>query len=479
LGLGAGESDGPGPAGAGKGSEQVAVAAQSIIGLDIGTARIKFAELRLTRGGPEVVSLGIAPTPKETISNGVIVDPGTLAAAIRELLSSNGARARSVVSSVAGSSLVVRTIELPRMTSEELASTMRWEVERHIPFAASEVVMDYQPLIPPEEVPAEAQNMEVLLAVAQEDMINAHLETLQAAGLEPVAIDVEPLSACRSLIDINQGQGSYEQVIALLNVGATATDLSIFRNGLLSFTRTVYTAGDALTNAIGEHLGCDFVEAEQMKEQEGRLFLEAGAPALAAGEAAAPPPAAEAAPTPPQPEAAGEEPSAFAYLPEEEEEEGKPRRVVDLEAELAGSEAEPERPSFEMPTAEPRPAPPPPSGPSLLPTARVPGAGSPERRIYEAMVPTLAEMVTEIRRTLEFYTSQHPDSRVDKLIVFGGTSRLPDFEKFLANEIGLTTELADPFSRIPILGNPDADTLRQAACFLPVAVGLGIRDMLE
>ena len=55
-----------------------------------------------------------------------------------------------------------------------------------------------------EELPPEAQNMEVLLAVAQEDMINAHVDTLFRAGLDPVALDVEPLAAGRSLIDINR-----------------------------------------------------------------------------------------------------------------------------------------------------------------------------------------------------------------------------------------------------------------------------------
>ena len=72
------------------------MAAQSVIGLDIGTARIKFSEVHATRNGPEIVSMGVAPTPREAISNGVIVDPATLGAAIRELLSSNGAHSRAV-----------------------------------------------------------------------------------------------------------------------------------------------------------------------------------------------------------------------------------------------------------------------------------------------------------------------------------------------------------------------------------------------
>jgi type IV pilus assembly protein PilM len=241
------------------------MADKAVLGLDIGTSRIKFVEARGGRSGPVVTNVGMGMTPRDTIANGVIVDPDTLGAAVRQLLAEYGVRTRSVVSSVASqSSLVVRPIEVPRMTRSELTETMQWEVDRHIPFAASEVVMSFEPLIPPEELPEEAQNMEVLLAVAQEDMVDAHVQTLFNAGLDPAALDVEPLSASRSLIDIVGEQGAYDRTYALLNIGANTTDLSIFRpGGLLSFTRPIPIAGDTVTNAVAEALGYEFHEAER------------------------------------------------------------------------------------------------------------------------------------------------------------------------------------------------------------------------
>ncbi len=277
------------------------MASQSVVGLDIGTNRIKFVEARAGRHGPLITAAGIGLTPRDTISNGVIVDPDTLGAAIRQLLEQNGCKTRMVISSVASqSSLVVRPIEVPRMTRAELAQTMQFEVERHIPFAASEVVMDFQPMIPPEQLPEDAQNMEVLLAVAQEDMINNHVEALLRAGLEPSVLDVEPLAACRSLIDINADEGSYDHTYALLNVGANTTDLSIVRRGILSFTRPVPTAGDQITQAIADAMGYEFHEAERLKLEHAALYVEHG-PALPEGSSA---PAVPAPPPPlvPEPE---------------------------------------------------------------------------------------------------------------------------------------------------------------------------------
>jgi type IV pilus assembly protein PilM len=419
------------------------MADKGILGLDIGTSRIKFVEARMGRNGPIITNAGIGLTPRDTIANGVIVDPSALGSAVREVLAAHGVRTKAVVSSVASqSSLVVRPIELPRMTREELEDTMKWEVDRHIPFAASEVVMSYEPLIPPEQLPEDATNMEVLLAVAQEDMIEAHVQTLFAAGLDPLALDVEPLSACRSLVDIDRDRGAYDYTYALLNIGATTTDLSMIRNGLLSFTRAIPLAGDNVTNAIADALGYEFGEAERAKIEDGTVYLE-GAPALEAGRGPAPAP---------QPE--GEAPPAA---------EAGAGKVFDLGAD-AGSGA--------PPAEEPAPRP--------LPSVHKPTSGSPARRVYNAMLPTLAELSTEIRRSIEYYANRYPDSRVDKVLLFGGTARLPHFAEFVGNEVGLPTEVGNPFQRLAIdQSSVTVDVVEENACYMPIVVGLAIRDLME
>ncbi len=422
------------------------MADKAVLGLDIGTSRIKFVEARLGRSGPVVFNVGMGMTPRDTISNGVIVDPETLGAAVRQMLSEHGVRTRSVVSSVASqSSLVVRPIEVPRMTRVELQSTMQWEVDRHIPFAASEVIMDFEPLIPPEQLPEDAQNMEVLLAVAQEDMIEAHVQTLFNAGLDPVALDVEPLSACRSLIDVARDQGSYERTYALLNIGAQTTDLSIFRpGGLLSFTRPIPVAGDNITNAIADNLGYEFHEAERAKMEHGRVYIE-GAPALSASIGAPP-----------------GEPAVFDHAPPPEDETEPKGRIFDL-----GAETSPPRPPAQQPPG------------SALPAIHAPTAGSPERQVYDAMLPTVVELVTEVRRSIEYYVNRFPDSRVDSVLMYGGTARLGSFAEFLGNEIGTKVEVANPFAHLTVEeGSVPLEMHNENACFMPIVVGLAIRDMI-
>jgi type IV pilus assembly protein PilM len=246
----------------------------TVLGLDIGTRFIKVVEVRLQKGTISVLNAAMRPTPAGVVSNSQILDSTALGRAIRELLVLNRIACRKVVVSLAGqSSVVVRPIDLPRMSAKELAQTMKFEVERHIPFAADEVVMDYAPLVDPDDLPEESQ-MKVLLAVAQEELVNNYINTLRVAGLHPVAMDMEILATIRSLVDIKQEDGGYDETVALVDIGACSTDISIVKDGNLTFTRSVPIAGDSLTEAISEQLGRSFDEAEELKKQHGRIFVE-------------------------------------------------------------------------------------------------------------------------------------------------------------------------------------------------------------
>jgi len=454
----------------------------TILGLDIGTNLIKVVEMRSARGSLQLLNLGIRPTPPEVISNGVIVDPAALGSAIRGLVQAQGIRTRAVIASVAGqSSLVVRHIEVPKMSRAELADTMRWEVERQIPFAASEVIMDYQPLIEPEELPEDRQNMEVLLAAAQEDMVNAYLETFQVAGLQPRALDIEGLAATRALVNLRAADGLHDQTVALVNIGATTTDISIIRDGLLSFNRPVPMAGDSLTNAISENLGRDLGEAERLKKEVGVVLLDqrptAAVPAPAAPEAEQKTPGAAAA-EPPADEHAPEFDLAAELddiAPQQRQAQPAPEQIFDLS-----------RPPEVAPSAEPAAKPEPAAAGAPAEASAQPRPGiqlsteAVSRRVFEAMLPALSELVSEIRRSLDYYRSRFPDSAVDRVLLFGGTAKLENLAQFVSNEIGIQVELANPLERLdfvpPFYSKPYLDEI---ACLLPIALGLATRDMLE
>jgi type IV pilus assembly protein PilM len=241
-----------------------------VLGLDIGRKAIKAVELRRTGSGIELMGLPVVwPTPERSVEGGVIVDTAAVGGALTELISAGGFHTRKTVVSVGGdSSVVVRITEVPKMTGKELEEAIQWELDRQTPFPIDQTIYDYQPLKPADADP-NAQNMEVLIAVAQEDMINAHIDAIQAAKLIPAAVDVEPLAIARALVDA-AGGALMDQTVSIVHMGASLTTIMVVRKGLLSFVRSIPTAGDALTQAIQQN----FMGDERLSEQVKRAFAD-------------------------------------------------------------------------------------------------------------------------------------------------------------------------------------------------------------
>ena len=483
------------------------------VGVNIGSSLIKVVEARPGKGGPQITALGVAPTPPGTFDNEVITDPQTLGQAIRRLLSDSGISCKRCVSSVAGqSSVVVRIIEVPKMTKQELAETMKWEVERHVPFAANEVIMDFQPVERPGADPAD-QNMEVLLAVAQQEFVNSHIEALLAAGLLPVALDVESLAACRSLIDIKKDD--QEDTIAIVNIGAATTELAVFQNKLLAFPRTLPIAGDALTRALSDGLHMPTEQAERLKRERGAVLMDraqaAGAdigfPAAPAEDDAAtaglqsmgggavsdddlgfiPGLGFSLGSTEPQAPDAGESVPGVEHEEEAPGLGGMPLMDFDLSSGEDDIPMSATSPHIDLSG----PAEPLPGDFSSVPAPVVPDAGAGEEAeeeidtghltdeaIFDAMAPVLNDLIAEIRRSIEYYTSRF-QSQPDKIFLCGGTSRLRDLDKLLQAELGIPVELANPLQDIVKYSKSlDQDYLEEIATVFPVGVGLAIRDLI-
>lgn len=443
------------------------------VGIDIGSHSIKVVECAPSRGGVAVRAMGEAPTPPGAMENNVIVDAQLLAQAVKQLLKSSNVSSKASVSSVSGqSALVVRVIEVPNMSDSELAETMRWEVERHVPFAANEVIMDFQ-RIARADAPADAQNMEVLLAVAQQDMIDRHVEMLFAAGLSPVAIDVEPLAVCRTYVDLS-GDPRAQRTIAVVNIGANNTDIAIFRDGLLAFPRTLPLAGESLTRAIMAQMGLQAEQAEELKKAYGEIILDQvaqQAPAIPASDAfldfSVPPPDDETGP---------------ARMPFDFSEPGDTEPANMQDSAHSTSDTQPN--AFDVGDASD-------TGPQFVQDAEpmsgnvpvhVPSGGDDTTRlqVFGAIAPVVSELVTEVRRSLEYFRGRAPDAEIHEILLCGGSAKIRNLDRLFQTELGIPTRVASAFQYTEMVTkNLSPERLEEIAPTFAVAVGLASRDLVR
>lgn len=234
------------------------------LGVDIGTQSIKIAAVRMA-GAPSVTALGMASTPSGTCDHTGIFDPKALGAALRALLAETGVGVKDVVFCLNGqSSVVVRNLEVPKMSDAELRDHMAWEIQRNIPFAESTVVSDYRS-IPNPNLDA-TQNMEVVMAVSPQSAVETVVELIRGAGCKPAAIDVEPLGLGRVLL-MSHPSDLATKNICLVHVGHSVTGINMYRNGILAFPRTIPLGSSLWTKAISETLGVGWDDAEALKKQ--------------------------------------------------------------------------------------------------------------------------------------------------------------------------------------------------------------------
>lgn len=234
------------------------------LGVDIGTHSIKIAAVRMA-GAPSVTALGMASTPSGTCDHTGIFDPKTLGASLRALIAETGVGVKDVIFCLNGqSSVVVRNLEVPKMSDAELRDHMAWEIQRNIPFAESTVVSDYR-AIPNPNLDA-TNNMEVVMAVAPQSAVETVIELIRGAGCKPAAIDVEALGLGRVLLTSHSSDLATKN-ICLVHVGHSVTSINMYRQGILAFPRTIPLGSSLWTKAISDTLGVSWEDAETLKRQ--------------------------------------------------------------------------------------------------------------------------------------------------------------------------------------------------------------------
>ena len=245
------------------------------MGLDIGSSAVKAIEIKPAGKGFKVTAVGVEPIPPDSIVDGAIIDGGAVADAVRRLFDNKLFKARNVVASLSGNSVIVKKITLPAMTEQELRESIYWEAEQYIPFDVQDVNLDYE-VLTPENQPGAQGTMDVLLVAAKKDKIADYTNVISQAGRTAVIVDVDAF-ALQNAYEVNYG---FEPgvVVALLNAGASATNINILSGPQSVFTRDISMGGNAFTEAVQRELGLPYDLAEHLKkgfDVEGATFEEA------------------------------------------------------------------------------------------------------------------------------------------------------------------------------------------------------------
>ncbi|MCK5193018.1 MAG: type IV pilus assembly protein PilM [Desulfobulbaceae bacterium] len=338
------------------------------IGLDIGSHAVKICELKDTKSGLQLISLGSARLPEGAVDDGELRDPDAVALTIKALMKNLKIKSKKVGISISGYSVILKKINLAVMGDTELEEHIQSEAEQYIPFDISEVYLDFQDLKTGSE---DEGRTDVMLVAAKKDVVDIYLDMLKSIGLKTVLVDVDAF-ALENSFEVTSGQ---EGNILLVDIGSSKMNINIISGGASLFARDIAFGSRQLTELIQDKFDLSFEDAEALKT---------GA-------------------------------------------------------------------------AEP---------------------GDNQEDLEEIFVSTTTQWALEIKKAIDFYNSNFPESPLVKLVLSGGGARVKGLDTFFAEDTGIPVEVFNPFISVTADDKKiDPDYLQYIAPEMAISMGLATRPV--
>ena len=240
---------------------------QPLIGLDISTSSVKLVELSdAGKGEFRLERFASEPLPRGAVVDGNIENIEQVSEAVRRVWKKSGTRSKQIALGMPPASVITKKIILPGgMSEDQLEVQVESEANQYIPFALDEVSLDFDVIGPAANAP---EDVEVLIAATRKEKVEDRVAVAEAAGLKPMVMDIESYAA-RSALDriiAQMPKGGQGQIVALFQIGAQATHVSMLQDGQTIYEREQPFGGNQLTQDIVRAYGMTFEDAEAKKK---------------------------------------------------------------------------------------------------------------------------------------------------------------------------------------------------------------------
>jgi type IV pilus assembly protein PilM len=250
--------------------------ARRLIGLDIGTNAVTIAEV--TAGNPPRLDMfAQVALPRDAMREGEVADEAAVADAVARLRTEVGLKRVPVRVGIASPRVVVRQVEMPVMTRDELASALQYQAGDLIPIPIEDAVLDFAILGSSTPAPDSGiePTMQVLLVAAYAATVIKLVSAVEAGGLQVGAVDLIPLALTRALARpvsamalAAAGGVAVEEAVGaegIVSFGGGVTAIAVHEDGVPQFVRVLGSGGRELTDAIAADLGVPAETAEALK----------------------------------------------------------------------------------------------------------------------------------------------------------------------------------------------------------------------
>jgi len=247
----------------------------TLVGVDISSTAVKLIELSQPSATGNAGSLfrvenyAIEPLPPNAVVEKKIANVQAVGETIRKAVESSGTKTKNAAAAVSGSAVITKVISMSAtLRDAEMEAQIQLEADQYIPYPLEEVNLDFNVLGPSDS----GENMvDVLLAASRRENVDDRVAALEIGGLTAVVVDVEAYameSACTLLLGAGDEKGT-DRVMAIADIGATATTLHVLHDGQTIYTREQSFGGHQLVEEVQRRYGMAREEALQRVVENG------------------------------------------------------------------------------------------------------------------------------------------------------------------------------------------------------------------
>ncbi len=249
---------------------------KKLVGIDIGTARIKAVEISSKSNRYTIENYGMLDTNMFNFSAGQsILTEDEQAQAVMQLLKITNIKTKDVVFAIPSYPTFATTITMPYMSEEEISNTIQFEARKYIPVPLDSVTLNWSIISSfdaktslTEQKQWTKPSLEVLLIAVPKHDIQRYKNVAQKAGLKLRALELESFALIRSLV------GNDLTSVCIVNIGARSTSILIIDNGYQRVSHDYEVGSFEITNKIAQALNVGPDRAEQLKRQFGMIDSE-------------------------------------------------------------------------------------------------------------------------------------------------------------------------------------------------------------
>ena len=241
---------------------------RAVLGVDISSSAVKLLELSRSGDNYRVESYAVMSLPPQSVVEKNITEVEAVGEVVKAVVARSRSKLIRAAAAVPGSAVITKVLRMPADMNEDAMETqISLEADQYIPYPLDEVALDFEVM---GESPDSPDQCDVLLVACRRDNVDSRVEALEIGGLEPKVMDVEAYAVERSYELIAQQMGYDENtVVAIIDIGASMTSLSVVVNNETVYTRDQLFGGRQLTEEIQRRYGLSAEEAGLAKKQGG------------------------------------------------------------------------------------------------------------------------------------------------------------------------------------------------------------------